>query len=603
MSGKRAAWRLARACVAGGICAVSMAAPADSPPKLSNAAVASAHPLATRAGVDILRRGGNAFDAAVAVSAALAVVEPMGSGLGGGGFFLLHRARDGLDTMVDGRERAPLAARADMYRDADGRVIPRASLDGPLAAAIPGEPAALAYIAARYGKLPLADSLAAAIQHARSGFAVTARLQQLLKQRQKVFNPHARAVYLAGGDPPALGAMIRQPQLAETLEALSDHGRNGFYAGPVAERLISGVVAGGGIWAREDLARYRVVERTPVRGTYLDVQVISAAPPSSGGVVLVEMLNMLENWTLPRMEAPARVHYLVEAMRRAYRDRALYLGDPDFVPIGVQQLVSKSYARKQVASITDMATPSGDLGDDLAGGGADTTHFSVLDSQGNRVAATLSINSAFGSGFMPAATGVLLNNEMDDFSSKPGVANVYGLVGGTANAIAPGKRPLSSMTPTFLETDDSVAALGTPGGSRIITMVLLAALDFAHGERDPAAMVERPRFHHQYLPDQIFFEPGALAPATLAGLRERGHIAEPHKERYGNMQMIVWDKQSGVVRAASDPRGEGAAQVVALETREARRPPVDTARLSGLPHRSPDRTPLQAPTQSLQPIR
>ncbi len=533
-------------------------------------AVATAHPVATRAGIDVLKRGGNAFDAAVAAAAALAVVEPMGSGLGGGGFFLLHRARDGFEIMVDGRERAPLAAREDMYRDAQGAVIPRASLDGPLAAAIPGEPAALVHIAGGYGKLPLSESLAPAIHAARHGFAVTPRLRRLIERRKEVFNAHARSVYLPRGVTPAVGAVLRQPDLAATLEALAERGHQGFYGGPLAERLVAGVVAGGGVWSAADLARYRVVEREPVRGTYLDVRITTAAPPSSGGIVLLAMLNMLESWPLMSLDPALRVHYQVEAMRRAYRDRALYLGDPDHVTIDIARLVSKSYARQQIASVTESATPSGDL-DDAAQAGADTTHLSVLDSQGNRVAATLSINFAFGSGFMPADTGVLLNNEMDDFSAKPGAANVYGLVGGSANAIAPGKRPLSSMSPTFLDADDSVAILGTPGGSRIITMVLRAALDFAHGERDPTALVAAPRFHHQYLPDRISFEPGAFTDPVLAALREKGHIAEPHRNRYGNMQAIVWDKQDGRVDAASDPRGEGRAEVVMLEVREAAR--------------------------------
>ncbi len=582
-----------------GVWVVSGAGLADSAPPLASAAVASAHPLATRAGVAILERGGNAFDAAVAVAAALAVVEPMGSGLGGGGFFLLHRAADGFDVMVDGRERAPLAAREDMYRDANGEVLPRASLDGPLAAAIPGEPAALVHIAAHYDKLPLTESLAPAIHHARAGFAVTPRLQALLARRHEVFNAAARAVFLPHGDVPAVGTVLRQPQLAAALEALAGHGRAGFYAGPVAERLVAGVRAAGGIWTLEDLRDYRIVERVPVRGTYLDMRITAAAPPSSGGVVLVEMLNMLENWSVVRLDPATRVHFAVEAMRRAYRDRALYLGDPDFVSINVERLVSKRYAQLRIASVTDMATPSGDLSDEVPGRGTDTTHLSVLDARGNRVAATLSVNSPFGSGFMAADTGVILNNEMDDFSAKPGAANVYGLVGGAANAIAPGKRPLSSMTPTFLETDDSVAVLGTPGGSRIITMVLLAALEFAHGERDPAAMVALPRFHHQYLPDRISFEPDALAPATVADLRERGHIVEPREDAYGNMQAIVWDTESGVVRAASDPRGEGTAEIVALETRQAQRAPSTPITRSVPPRPAPRRNPPQVLTRSL----
>jgi gamma-glutamyltranspeptidase/glutathione hydrolase len=530
------------------------------------AAIASAHPEATRAGMDILAQGGNAFDAAVAVSAALAVVEPFSSGLGGGGFWLLHRARDGHQVMIDGRERAPLAAGRDMYLDEHGEVVPGASVTGALAAAIPGEPAALVHIAGRYGRLPLAQSLAPAIGLARAGFAVDASYHRLAGFRLAALqeDPETAAIFLADGELPPPGQRIVQADLATTLESLAQSGRAGFYAGPVARRLVEGVRQAGGIWSLEDLARYEVVEREPVTGTYRDLRIVSAAPPSSGGTVLVTMLNILEGFPLEDTDAVTRTHVTVEAMRRAYRDRAQYLGDPDFQELPIAELTSDAHAAGLRASIRlDRATPGAALPAAASPTeGRDTTHFSILDREGNRVAATLSINYPFGACLTPPGTGVLLNDEMDDFSAKPGVPNVYGLVGAEANAIAPGKRPLSSMSPTFIEGADGVAILGTPGGSRIITMVLLAALDHAAGEL-PESWVSLPRFHHQYLPDVIQYEAGAFDDALIAGLIARGHRLKPLDSAYGNMQAVYWDRKNRRVHAASDPRGIGQATVEA----------------------------------------
>jgi len=551
--------------------------PAASALQPAPAAVASAHPLATAAGVEILEVGGNAFDAAVAVSAALAVVEPYSSGIGGGGFWLLHRAADGRQVMVDGRERAPLAAQRDMYLDADGEVVPGLSMDGPLAAGIPGEPAALAHIARHYGRLPLARSLAPAIRLARDGFEVEGRYRRMAKFRHALLRkwPGSKSVFLADGQVPAEGWRLKQPDLARTLEALARDGREGFYAGPVAGALVAGVRKAGGIWRREDLAAYRVVEREPVRFRYRDLTIVSAAPPSSGGIALATLLNIVSAWPLDALDAATRTHLVVEAMRRAYRDRAQYLGDPDFVDIPVARLLHPWYAAGLRASLReDRATPSDSLPGRVPGReGFDTTHLSIIDAEGNRVAATLSINYPFGSGFVAPGTGVLLNDEMDDFSAKPGVPNAYGLVGAEANAIAPGKRPLSSMSPTFVESERGVAVLGTPGGSRIITMVALAILDLAAGN-DPAHWVALPRFHHQYLPDEIQYEPGALAPAVAEGLRRRGHRLH-EVGRYGNMQALYRERASGRVTAASDPRGIGTATVKVLPARDASRQKPD----------------------------
>ena len=528
-------------------------------------AVASAHPLATRAGLSVLAEGGNAFDAAVAVSAALAVVEPTGSGLGGGGFWLLHRAEDGHEVMIDGRERAPLAARRDMYLDENGEVVPGLSIDGPLAAGIPGEPAALAHLAERYGRLPLAKSLAPAIALARDGFPVDEHYRKLAQFRLAALraSPAAAAVFLDENQAvPETGSLIKQPDLAHTLAALAQHGRDGFYQGAVAERLVAGVRAAGGIWTLDDLAQYQVVERAPVIGEYRGWRVVSAAPPSSGGIVLLTMLNILAGYDLDKLDALTRTHLRVEAMRRAYRDRAEYLGDPDFVQIPLAQLTSPLYAAGLRAGIhPEHATPSALLpGMADTARGADTSHFSVLDREGNRVAGTLSINYPFGAAFVPPGTGVLLNDEMDDFSAKPGVPNVYGLVGDEANAIAPGKRPLSSMTPTFIESERGLAILGTPGGSRIITMVLLGVLDIVDGG-DAASAVQVKRFHHQFLPDVIQYEPGGLDETLAEGLSARGHSLKAVNRAYGNMQAIWWDKLHDKVQAASDPRGGGAAEL------------------------------------------
>lgn len=530
----------------------------------AQAAIASAQPLATRAGMEILAAGGNAFDAAVAVSAALAVTEPAASGVGGGGFWLLHRASDGRDVMIDGRERAPLAAQRDMYLDKNGDVVPLLSVDGPLAAAIPGEPAALVHLALHYGRLPLAKSLAPAIRLARDGFSVDEHYRRMAKFRLQALraSPAAAKVFLKDDEVPAPGSLIKQPELAATLTALAEHGNDGFYGGKIAERLIKGIRAAGGIWTKEDLASYRAVERSPLNGEYRGLHITSAPPPSSGGVALLAMLNILSGYDLDKMDETTRTHAIVEAMRRAYRDRAEYLGDPDFVQVPVARLIDPLYAAGLRAGIRlDKATPSSALPDAASPEqGADTTHFSVLDNEGDRVAATLSVNFPFGSAFMPPGTGVLLNDEMDDFSAKPGAPNVYELVGGDANAIAPGKRPLSSMTPTFLEDDKKTVMLGTPGGSRIISMVLLAALNIAAGG-DANSAVAVKRFHHQFLPDVIQYEPGALAPDVVAALQAQGYQLQDVGHSYGNMQLIWWDKLRRSALAASDPRGQGLALV------------------------------------------
>ncbi len=539
------------------------AAPLASAP--GRAAIASAHPLATAAGLQVLREGGNAFDAAVAVSAALAVVEPTGSGLSGGGIYLLHRQSDGVEVAIDAREFAPAAATRDMYLDAKGQVVQGLSTDSALAAGIPGEPAGLALLAARYGRLPVARSLAPAIHLARAGFPLSAHLHEGLVSRLEQFKaePDVAQNFLRSGAVPAIGTVVRQPQLAATLEYLAQHGLESFYRGDLAARLVAGVRAQGGIWTEADLASYRAIERAPIIGQYHGARVVSAPPPSSGGVGLIEALNVLAQFDLHAAPPVERKHLIIEAMRRAHRDRAVYLGDPDFVDVPVARLTNIDYAAGLAASIrTDHNTPSSALPGIGAGAnaGPQTTHFSVLDRDGNRVAATITLNLRFGSGRMIAGTGLFLNNEMDDFSIKPNTANSFGLVGADANAIAPHKRMLSSVTPSFVEAGDRVMIGGSPGGSLIMGMVLLATLDFIDG-RSASEIVSAPRFHHQYLPDVVRYEGGAFSEEELKTLSAQGDTLQATSYRWGNFQAVIWNRATGAVEAAADPRGEGAGVV------------------------------------------
>ncbi|HEY6618252.1 MAG TPA: gamma-glutamyltransferase [Steroidobacteraceae bacterium] len=525
------------------------------------AAIASAYPLASRAGEEILKAGGNAFDAAVAVAAALAVVEPTSSGLGGGGFFLLHRQSDGFETMLDAREKAPGAATRDMYLDKAGNEIPNSSTSGALSSAIPGEPAAFEYLARKYGKLPLKQSLQPAIRLAREGFPLYLRMQYAIKAKREVLarSPDAAKVFLtADGNVPEVGAIIKQPELAKTLEAIAAQGARGFYEGRVAQNLVAGVRADGGIWTLADLKNYRIVERKPLVGEYHGARIVTASPPSSGGIAILDSLNILAGFDFHDMDSATRKHLIIEAMRRAYRDRAIFLGDPDFIKMPLKQLMSVDYAAGQRSSIrADKAMPSDLLpGIESEPKGMNTTHFSVLDAAGNRAAVTITVNLFFGSGYMPAGTGVLLNDEMDDFSTKPGRPNVFGLIGNTANSIAPNKRSLSSMSPTFVDTSKGLMIIGSPGGSTIISQVLLGILNYVDG-MSAADIVKYPRYHHQYLPDEVSYEQGALSDEEIAKLQSMGHKLRLSNRRWGNMQVITWEFANGKVEAASDPRGEG----------------------------------------------
>lgn len=531
------------------------------------AAVASGHHLATEAGMEILAKGGNAFDAAVAVSATLAVVEPISSGLGGGGFFLLHDAATGKDVMLDARETAPQSATPEAFLDKKGELDRDRSVNGAWSAGIPGLPAALVELSSKHGKLPLKTSLEPAMRIAREGFPVYARMAKGYQSRREVMQryPGTREVYERNGKPIAEGDVFRQPELARTMERLADQGFDGFYRGETGKLLLKGVKQAGGHWTAEELAGYRVKLREPIAFKYRDWTITTASPPSSGGIALAAMLQILEGWDLRSMDQAHRTHLVVEAMRRAYRDRTFFLGDPDFVDIPQKVLTSKDYAQGLRATIhPEKATPS-----DLLSGNPtpleddETTHFSIIDREGNRVGATQTVNLLYGSGLIPSGTGVLLNNEMDDFALKPGTPNAFGVMGYAANAPKPGKRMLSSMTPTFMESADKVVVLGTPGGSRIITMVLLGILGYDDGltAQQVAAL---PRYHHQWLPDRIEAEDGTFDTDTIKQLQAMGHKIDLPGDTaaggrgsshvWGNLQTVEWDRRSNVLSGGSDPR-------------------------------------------------
>jgi gamma-glutamyltranspeptidase/glutathione hydrolase len=526
-------------------------------PHPPGAAIASGHALATDAGMQVLREGGNAFDAAVAVSATLSVVEPISSGLGGGGFFLLHDAKSGHDTFLDARETSPASATPDRYLDANGELDPDRAQNGPWSAGIPGLPAALVELAGKYGRLPLSKTLAPAIRIAREGFPVYPRLEKGYASRRAVMEryPGTRAVFLADGTPPTTGEILKQPDLAHTLELLATRGRDGFYKGETARKLIDGVAAAGGHWTADELSGYTVKKRAPLRLRYRGWDITTAPPPSSGGIALAEMLQVLQGWDLRSLDAPHRVHIVTEAMRRAFRDRTIWLGDPDFVKVPVARLMSADYAAGLRATIhPDKATPSALLSGQPAPLEDDeTTHFAIIDADGNRVSATQTVNLLYGSGLVAPGTGVLLNDEMDDFALKPGTPNAFGVMGFAANAPKPGKRMLSSMTPTFMESKDKVVAIGAPGGSRIITEVLLGILGYDDGlsAQQVAAL---PRYHHQWWPDVISAETGALAPDTVAALQAMGHTVNAGEPTWGNLQTVAWDKRKGTLEGGTDPR-------------------------------------------------
>lgn len=505
--------------------------------------VVSAEPRATQIGLDVLRKGGNAVDAAVAVALALAVTHPQAGNLGGGGFLVI-RMSDGTEKTIDFRERAPKSATADMYLRADGSVDTDKVQFGASAAGVPGSPAGLWHALQKYGRWSLTNAAAPAIRLAREGFPVDQFLaEDLAACRADLARfPSTKKVFFRGDEPLRQGDMLVQSDLAATLERFARRGSAGFYDGPTAERIVAQMQAGGGFVTAADLADYTVRERAPIRSTYRGHEVITMGPPSSGGVALLQMLHLLEPHDLRAMGdgGSDSCHLLTEVMRRAYADRSRWLGDPDHHPVPVEGLISKEYAQELQRGI-DLAKKS-EVKPGLPPGGKesdDTTHFSVVDKDGNAVACTTTINSTFGSMLVCEGAGFFLNNEMDDFSAKPGVPNQFGLVGGKANAIAPGKRMLSSMTPTIVCKDGELrCVLGAPGGGRIITAVLQVLLNVVDHGMGLEQAVRAPRIHHQWLPDEITWEPLALPPDVRQALVQKGHTIAKAPRGIGQVMAI-----------------------------------------------------------------
>ncbi|WP_084669154.1 gamma-glutamyltransferase [Spirulina major] len=521
--------------------------------------VATQEALATEAGLAVLKQGGNAIDAAVTVGFVLAVTLPRAGNLGGGGFMVLHQAAMDETVAIDYRETAPQAATRDMFLDADGNADPQKSRFSHLAVGVPGTVAGLAQALETYGTIALADALQPAIALATDGFPVSQDLYESLWQGRDrlTANPATRAIfYHDDGTPYRVGEILKQPDLARSLQQIADQGIGAFYQGEIAEAIASEMANNGGLITQADLAAYRPALREPVQGNYHGYQVYSMPPPSSGGVHLIQLLNILEPFPLDRWghNSAKTIHLMAEAMKRAYSDRAQYLGDPDFVDVPVAGLTSRAYAAELRAQINrDRATPSNTIkpGNPIPPESDETTHYAIVDRFGNAVANTYTLNFSYGSGITVPGTGILLNNEMDDFSAKPGVPNAYGLIGGEANAIAPGKRMLSSMSPTLVMRDGKpVLITGSPGGSRIITIVLQMILNVIDHGMNIAEASAAPRIHHQWLPDQLYVEEG-ISPDTIALLRLMGHDVQPQYAA-GSVQSILIEGDR--ITGASDPR-------------------------------------------------
>lgn len=519
--------------------------------------------LAAEVGAQMLRQGGNAVDAAVATGFALAVTFPRAGNLAGGGFMLIHLADENTQTFIDYRESAPAAANADMFLKADGEVDQRREYFSHQSAGVPGTVAGMLYALDKYGTLSRQQVLAPAIALAKEGFAVDIGLQRSLQARAQQLQRNVEAKRLffkPNGEVFALGDLWRQPDLAWTLTQIAKHGHDGFYRGKVAALIAQDMRNNNGLITEEDLANYRVIERAPVRGTFHDVTIVSAPPPSSGGVHILQMLNILEGYPLQEMghNSAAYIHHLTESMKLAYADRSEYLGDPDYVPVPVTALTSKGYAKKQRALIdSEKATPSETIapGRELPKESTQTTHYSVADQFGNVVSNTYTLNFSFGSHIAVPGTGMLLNNEMADFAARPGFANAYGLVQGEANAIEAGKRPLSSMSPTIALRDGKPwLATGSPGGSVIITTVLQTLLNAMVFDMNMATAAAEPRIHHQWLPDQLRLEQG-ISKDTVELLKAMGHPLKMSKRTTGRTNSIMLE--DGWLYGASDTRRPG----------------------------------------------
>jgi gamma-glutamyltranspeptidase/glutathione hydrolase len=534
--------------------------------------VVAVHHLASDAGLEVLQEGGNAVDAAVATGFALVVVHPAAGNLGGGGFMLV-RTHDGTATFIDYREKAPLAATETMYQDAKGNVLPaedlRSSVIGYRSIATPGSAAGLTYAERKYGKLGLARVMAPAIKLASEGFVLSEEEARELSDPDLAKFADSKRIFQRDGRLYKGGETFRQPELAVTLKRLAAD-PDEFYRGKMAQQLIDAVKKGGGLLTLDDLAQYTVVERKPIVGTFHNYTVLSAPPPSSGGVVLVSALNILEGYDLASLgdRSAAWMHVLTEAYRRAYMDRADYLGDPDYNAIPVAEMTAKKYAEawragidaKMASASSSLQRPAGFLPPAPTTAGhrrvesQDTTHYSVVDGEGNAVSVTTTLNDSFGSHVTVGSLGFLLNDEMDDFASKMGVPNMFGLIQGPANAIAPGKRPLSSMTPTIILEDGKLRyVLGSPGGARIITTVANIFLSAAEGGLNIQEAVDAPRFHHQYQPDKLYLEPG-FAEGTLRDLRAMGYQLSIRDGHWSNGECIAVDPKTGALEGGQDHR-------------------------------------------------
>lgn len=542
------------------------------PERAKQGMVVSAHPLASEAGLSMLQQGGNAVDAAVATTFAISVVEPFSAGIGGGGFLLMRWGEAGEVRALDFREKAPLAATSTMYLDDQGKPRPNASVNGHLSVAVPGTVAGLYEIHRQYGRLPWATVVAPATRLAQDGFIVGPRFVQATKNRWEAIEPNAaaRQAFTRNGVPYQVGDRLIQTDLAKTLQSIARDPRS-FYQGNIARAIARDMAQNGGLITLQDLRRYQPTWRDPVCGTFRKARVCSMPPPSSGGVHLIQMLNIIGATDLKALgwHHPDALHLMVEAMRIAYADRAEYLGDPAFTDVPVQQLISPAYAALRRQEINPQrARPSTEVKAVdratlqrfiQANESPDTSHLTVVDQSRNAISLTFTVNYGFGSGVVVPGTGILLNDEMDDFAIAPNVPNVYGLVGGEANAIAPGKIPLSSMTPTIVSRDNQLLlATGSPGGSTIITTVLQIVLNVLEYEMDAGAAVSAPRLHHQWLPDQLRVEPWGLDTATREVLSQRGHQLQ-EQAPWGNANAIVLSSD-GWLEGAADPRGEGAAR-------------------------------------------
>ncbi len=535
------------------------------PVKALNGMVVSSDSLATQVGVEILKKGGNAVDAAVAVGFALAVTYPQAGNIGGGGFMVIRMA-NGETITIDFREKAPMRASEGMFLDENGNFVPEKSQIGHLSVGVPGSVAGLLLALEKYGTMSRKKVLEPAIKLAEKGFIVNEGLANAFKNAFEHFKkfPSTMRYFSKDGQPYKAGDRLVQKDLAKVLKLIRDKGRDGFYKGKVADLIVEEMKRGGGLITYEDLENYQPVLRKPVVGNYRGYEIISMGPPSSGGVCLIELLNILENFDLKKygFGSSYTIHYLVEAMKRVYADRAEYLGDPDFVQIPTDKLLSKEYAKELASEIdTFFATPSSKIIRSVSpiSEGAHTTHYSVVDRWGNVVAVTTTINSYFGSMVAVDGAGFFLNNEMDDFSAKPGAPNQFGLLGSKANSIQPGKRMLSSMTPTIvLKNGKPFLILGSPGGSTIITSVLQVILNVVDFDMNIQEAVDAPRIHHQWYPDQIFFERRGLPRDVIENLEKRGHKVVERAGYQGEVQAILIDEK-GVKYGAVDPRGYGLA--------------------------------------------